>query len=535
MSACEGQLADDFERPRDPACSTLRPGPAPLRRLTRFEYDNTVRDLLGDGTRPARRLFPVEEIGNGFGNDANAMSISPSLARAYHEVARAEATMLLADAARLGEFLRCDPSLEGELACAHGFIGRFAGRAFRRPVTDEEAVLLSSLFTRVRALPQQTFHGALGAVVEATLQLPGFLYRAEWGTGPVSEGIVRVQGYEMASRLSYLLWGSMPDDELLAAAAEGRLRRPEQVRDQAWRMVDDPRARALVRFFNANQFQLEGVGGLTRDPALYPDFTEELPGLLQEETAIFLDDVIWSGPGDLHTILTANHSFMNARLAAYYGIQSGPVTSQFERVDLEPTRAAGVLTQGGLMASLTPGNSHTNPVVRGKYVLTRLLCRTPPSPPSGFAPMLPMVDLTLTTRQRFAAHSASTACSGCHQLLDPLGFAFEHYDPAGRWRDLDNGQPVDATGTITFAGSPLDGPFDGASELAEKLAVSTEVRDCWVGRWVTFAYGRAEVEADACSRLVVQQAFDRSKGNVRAMLVALTQTDAFLYRPEVTP
>lgn len=362
LSACEGRLAsDDFERPRE--CSPLTPGPAPLRRLTRFEYDNTIRDLLGDDSRPARRLFPVAEIGNGFGNDANAMSVSPSLARAYMEVAHQQATRLLADGPRFQELLACDPALEGEEACARSFVDRFAGRAFRRPVTEEERALILKAYTSVRALPGETFHSALGAAVETVLQLPGFLYRVEEGGAREGEGLVRVEGYELASRLSYLLWGSMPDEELLRAAAAGELSRREQVRAQAERMIDDPKTRAMVRFFNANQFQLEGVGELARDPLLYPGFTADLPGLLQEETSTFLDDVIWSGPGDLRTLLTAKYSFMNDRLAAYYGV-TGPTSSQFERVELDPLRTAGLLTHGGLMASLTPGNSHTNPVVR---------------------------------------------------------------------------------------------------------------------------------------------------------------------------
>ena len=530
LSGCEGAL--ESERPAGPACDAIRPGPAPLRRLSRFEYDNTVRDLLGDATRPASRLFPVEEIGNGFGNDANSQSISPSLARAYSEVAHTESTRLIADLPRLQSFLACDPAAEGEEACARGFIERFGRRAFRRPITSEEKDQLWSLFTQLRAIPELGFESSLAGVVEASLQMPGFLYRVEEGGRPVTPGVVRIEGFEMASRLSYFLWGSTPDDELLDAAAKGELSTDAEVRAQAQRMIEDPRARAVVRYFNAKHFQLEGIASISKDATLYPDFTPEIPGLLLEETNAFLDDVIWKGPGDLKSILTSKHTFMNARLAKFYGV-TGPTTDQFERVELDPARSAGVLTLGGLQASLTPGNTHTNPVVRGKYVLTRLMCRAPPHPPAGFVPMLAEADPTQTTRERYAAHSASQACSGCHQYLDPLGFAFENFDPIGRWRDFDNSKPVDATGNITFTNTPLDGPFDGPAQLADKLADSELVRDCWVGRWVTFGFGRAEVEADACSKEIVKQSYVRSKGNVRETLLSLTQTDAFLYRPQV--
>lgn len=501
-----------------------------MRRLTRFEYSNTVRDLLGDTTRPGN-TFPPEEIGNGFGNDANAVTVSYTLAEKYYDSARGIAERLVADRPRWAQTLGCDPTAMGEDACARAFIDRFGARAFRRPLSDEERDQLLGVYTSVRATELQTFDSAASAVVEAALQMPQFLYRVELYGPSVAEGIAVLDGHEMASRLSYLLWGSMPDEALFAAAQNGQLSTKEEIAAQADRMLNAPRARDVVRFFNATLFGLVGVPNITRDTAMFPTFTAEIPGLLQQETLLFLDDVIWERRGTLKTLLTADWSFMNDTLARYYGVDQtpgAPTTSAFARITLDPKRTAGFMTRGALMAALTPGSSQTNPVLRGKFVLTKLLCKSPPPPPSGFTPMPPAPDLTLTTRERFAAHTNNDACAGCHKALDPLGFAFEHYDQIGRWRALDNNKPVDATGTVSGIG--IEGSFNDAVGLAAMLAESESVSRCYVGQWQTFAYGRAHTEADACTKSSLEDAFKKSGGNIRELLIALTQTDAFLYR-----
>jgi hypothetical protein len=248
-----------------------------------------------------------------------------------------------------------------------------------------------------------------------------------------------------------------------------------------------------------------------------------------------LDYVIWDGPGDLKTLLTAPYSFMNDELARYYGVAArpnAPKGAAFERIELDPTRAAGRLTQAGLLASLTPG-TQTNPVLRGLFVRKNLLCSPPPPPPPALMVQEPSPDATLSTRERFKAHSEDATCYACHQMLDPVGFTFEHYDPVGRWRDTDNEKPIDSSGELI--GTDAAGPVADAIGLAAKLATSQDVQKCLVGQWLTYSYGRAETAEDACTREALESAFAQSGGRIKDLLIALTQTNAFLYRPAVKP
>lgn len=515
------------------ACQTKSPGPSPMRRLTRFEYNNTVRDLLGDTTHPAD-AFPPEEVGNGFGNDANALSVSRLLAEQYANIAKNVADRLISDPTRYTTALGCAPAAEGD-ACAQAFVERFGASAFRRPLITAEKDHLLGLYGQVRALPLD-FKTGIAAVVQAVLQSPQFLYRVEFGMPLASStGVLRLDHFEMASRLSYLLWGTLPDAVLLSAARAQQLGTPEQIRAQAERMLVDPRARDTVRYFNEMLFGLAGIERISKNPAQFPQFTSEIPALLKQETSHFLDYVIWEGAGDLKTIFTAKFSFMNATLAGYYGLAdrpNAPKSEAFERVDLDPSRAAGLLTQAGLMAALTPG-TQTNPVLRGLFVRKHLFCSPPPPPPPALMVKEPIADATLTTRERFKAHSQDPSCYACHQLLDPVGFAFEHYDAVGRWRDTDNGKPIDSRGDLIQ--TDVDGSVNDAVDLAAKLAESRQVQTCLVGQWLTYSYGRGETPEDACTRASLEQAFAQSGGRVKDLLVALTQTDAFLYRQPVMP
>ncbi len=504
-----------------------------MRRLTRFEYNNTVRDLLGDTTRPAD-AFPPEEIGNGFGNDANALSVSRLLAEQYVTAAKGIAERFVADTARYTATLGCDPAA-GENACAETFIEGFGASAYRRPLGPAEKAHLVALYGQVRALSLD-FKTAIGAVIQACLQAPAFLYRVEFGTAAAgSTTVLKIDDFEMASRLSYFLWGTLPDAALLTAARAKQLGTPAEVRAQAERMLGDARARDVVRYFHETLFGLAGVERISKNPQQFPEFTVQIPGLLKQETERFLDYVIWEGAGDVKTLLTANYSFMNAELAGYYGVSgrpNAPRGSSFERIDLEPSRSAGFLTQAGLLASLTPG-TQTNPVLRGLFVRKNLLCNPPPPPPPALMVKEPSPDPTLTTRERFKAHSADPSCYACHRMLDPVGFTFEHYDAVGRWRDTDNGKPIDATGEIIE--TDVAGPVANAVELAGKLAQSHEVEQCMVRNWLTYSYGRGETADDACTRASLELAFAQSGGRIKDLLVALTQTDAFLYRQPVMP
>lgn len=508
------------------------PGPAPIRRLNRFEYDNTIRDLIGDASGPATG-FP-EEVGLGFSNDAASQGFSQLLIEAYASAARKAASFAIGDAARLRALLGCDPASAGEEPCARRFIDSFGARAFRRPLSADESGDLLAVFRAVR--PGGGFNDAIAAVIETALQSPQFLYRVELGVATATPGVARLDPYEIASRLSYLFWGTMPDAELFAAAADGRLAGERGIAAQATRLLADPRARAVARYFHDALFGLPGIDGVEKNAAKFPGYTPDLRPLMREEAQRFLDHVVWDGAGDLGSLLTAPYSFVNRQLALYYGARGGvgrlPAGASFERVELDPGKRAGILTHPGVIAKLTPG-SESDPTVRGVFVRKQLLCSPPPPPPPGLNVMPPVPDPNLTTREQFAAHSQDPACAGCHRLIDPIGYGLEGYDAVGLHRTTENGKPVDVRGELVD--TDVDGPFVGAVELAAKLARSRQVEACVASHWFTFAYARSATAADACTRAMLEQALAGSGGRIRELLAALAGTPAFLYRPAQNP
>jgi hypothetical protein len=479
--------------------------------MTRREWNHTVQDLVGDDRHLADGFVPEEE-GNGFTNNADALVVTQLLAEQYLNAADAVSTRATED---LPGLLQCDPTAGDEEACVRGFLGRFGKRAYRRPLTPEEESNLMALYVTVRRDGAAVREG-VEAILQAMLQSPHFLYRVE--VGPLD-------GWALASRLSYFLWGTMPDDELFAEAEAGRLTTAAEVEAQARRMVDDPRTRETVRDFHDQWLRLTELDQLEKDPTVYPTFDPTIAALLRREAETFVDYVVWDGEGDLGALLSAPYTFLDQPLANFYGIP-GPSGEGFLRVDL-PDRASGLLSQGGLLALLAKPNQ-TSPIHRGKFVRERLLCDVLPPPPEGIVITPPEPDPSLPTRERFAAHSSNSACAGCHALMDPIGFGFEHFDGVGRWRDVENGFPIDATGHIE--GSDVEGDFDGVTDLGNRLAGSEQVRACVVRQWFRYAYGRSERDEDVCTLERLGTAFDEAGLQVKELLIALTQTDAFLSR-----
>jgi hypothetical protein len=515
----------------EPAAAALcgvepSPGPAPARRLTRWEYNNTVRDLLGDETRPAD-AFPADEEALGFSNNAAALTTSSTLVQSYLLAAEGVAERATAD---LTSLLPCAMPAGGDEACARQFVSSFGRRAFRRPLDDGEVEAMVGLY-RAGAAGGGAREG-VRLVIEALLQSPPFLYRLEFDPAPgASAASVPLGPWALASRLSYFLWGSMPDDELFAAAEAGRLAGPDEVAAEARRMLADPRARAMVARFHEEWLDYDRVLAVGRGKSAqyFPEWSADYAPLMLEEARAFVGHVVFDDPaGDLTTLLTAPYTFVNARLGSFYGLEGAPAGEAFGRV--EAGGRAGLLTLGALLA-FHAHSDQTSPVHRGQLVRERLLCDPVPPPPPEVTISVPAVDAGATARERFAQHSRGAACAGCHAKLDPIGFGFENFDGVGRFRATEpGGAPVDAAGELK--GTDVDGQFVGAAELAARLARSGQVRDCYVAQWFRFAHGRGEeAEADRCTLATLREAFGASGGNVRELLVAMTRTDAFLFRP----
>jgi hypothetical protein len=510
-----GPAAGEVEK----ACKVRDAGPSPIRRLTRWEYDNTVRDLLGDTSRPAGR-FPPDERGAGFTNDATNLSVSPLHIENYLDAAEKVVTAATTD---LGKLVPCDPAT-GDAACAGRFLDSWGKRAWRRPLDAEEKAAMLKVFST--GMAGDGFASGIRMMMQVMLQAPQFLYRVELGAGRVGTNMVKLTPYETASRLSYLFWGSMPDSELLAAADAGKLESKEQVAAQAQRLMKDERARQILSIFNEQWLDLEGVAAADKDGTLFPAFEPELLVLFQRETSQFLEEVMWKGDASLTTLLTAPYSYVNGKLAAFYGIK-GVTGEAFQKVTLDPAQRAGFLTQAAFLA----GHSlptQTDPVRRGKFVREQFFCQIPPPPPPDLMVRPPDLAPNLTTRERFAQHATDAQCATCHKLMDPIGLGFENFDALGQWRDTEAGRAIDASGELVL--TDVDGPFVGPRELGKKLTESAMVRSCLVKQWFRFGYGRSEMPEDQCTIETLKALYDSKGRNARELLVALTQTDTFMFR-----
>lgn len=499
-------------------CASPDPGRSPLRRLNREEWNNTIRDLVGDDRRLASK-FVLDEQGDGFTNNADALIVTDLGAYQYMDAAEAVAQ---AAVTRLASLLPCDPQKTGEMACAQQFVEVFGRRAFRRPLTPQEVQRFVALWNTGRT--GGTFADGIELLVQMFLQSPHFLYRVERGLPAQARGnAVPLTSYEMAARLSYFVWGSMPDDDLFKAAAEDRLATPAGIEAQVRRLLADKRSHEMVATFHREFLDLEGMGGLVKNSPLW---TASLKDALYREATTFVEEVFWND-GRTDTMLAAPYSYLNADLARHYGA-TGPTGDTLVKTPLDPKQRAGIVTMAGLLALHSYGDQ-SSPIHRGEFVRERLLCQPLPAPPNDVVIEPPKVDPKASTKQRFAQHSGDPACAGCHKLMDPIGLGFEHYDFMGRWRDRDGNFPVDDEGEV-FASVDLDGKFKGGVELAQKLAASASVRQCFAAQWFRYANGRAETNADACTMSRLGKRLDENGHDLRDLLIAIATSDAFRYR-----
>ncbi len=497
----------------------------PLRLLTRAEYDLTVRDLLGATHKPSRD-FPREPLAHGLDNDAVLNQVTGAHVSGYLEAAEFLAKDTLVN--RRSTVVPCGTK---DQACGELFIATTGLKAFRRPLNAEERANLNTLFTTINAT--EGFDGAIEVTLQSMLQSPQFLYRDEQALGPVPMAVVTLGGFELASRLSYFLWGTMPDEQLLEAAANGTLETPEGLEREARRMLADGRsADGMMRFFS-QWLYLDGVENTEKNPAVYPQFSPALATAWRASLELFVRDVL-AREGTLSALLTSNVMYTNDSMSMYG--PSAP-SAAFVRNEMPGTQRKGLLTQPGFLAfkAMPDGSS---PVRRGIFVLDQLMCEVPPPPPAGANITPPAPSVSNTTRERFAAHSQSEGCIGCHRFIDPVGFTFENYDGMGLWRDTENGQAIDATGGVKISrDTQVIGEVTGVAELSAKLSTSRNVHDCVAKEFYRFALGRSLTQADTCTTTLVGDRFMKSGGNFKELMLAIVQSDSFRRNanPEMTP
>jgi len=495
-----------------------------LRRLTHSQYNHTVRDLLGDETRPADR-FPKEDFVHGFTNQAEGQPVSPLLAEAY-----ARAAERLARAAfRGGDSRGLVPCRLDAAGCRGEFIRTFGRKAFRRPLDEVEVKRYVALFAQ-----EKDFLNGAQVVVETMLQSPHFLFHLAPGA------------YGVASRLSYFLWDTLPDEGLFQATERGELDSPAGVERQVTRMLRDSRAQDALDEFLAQWMRFDRLRNAIRDRRLFPEFTAELVSGMTEETRRLFRALVWDD-GDFREFFTASYSYLSPELAKLYGVP--PPREPWGRVEFAPdSERAGVLGQATFLA-LTSKPAETSPTERGLFVREHFLCQVVPPPPAGVNTTLPPVtdEKPMTTRQRLQIHLSNPACSGCHSLVDPVGFGFEKFDAVGKHREKQlvtifptfdetstkrKVQPTEYKLDIEADGDVLglkDGRFKSPRQLGEILAGEPGCQKCVVKMLFRWANGRPEEPED---QPLIEAALERFRQSglkfrelVAATAVSLSSTD----------
>jgi hypothetical protein len=534
LPACDGTISGLLGSRADelnPCTSTVTVGSAPMRRLSHDEYRHSLTDVFDQPALEAAvsaqaKALLADSQSLGFRNGAAFLDVKLVLAQQYMDAAEALSTAATSD---LGKLLPCTESGDG-LACATQFIEAFGKRLYRRPLTAAEVQAYQKVYGDARA-SSSDFKTGIQWLVFTFLQSPGFLYRVELDVagGP---GVRPVTPLELASRLSFLFWQSVPDAALLEAAEGGQLSDKADVEREARRLLADPRSQRVFGFFE-QWLALGRLSGMSRDPTAFPNLDPKLPELLMGETEAFVKGVVFEGDGRLETLLTAPYTFLNQPLAKHYGY-SGITGEAFQKFTY-PGRRAGLLMLGGVMASNDVA-TRTSIIRRGAGIRTRIMCQIIPTPPS-VVPALGPIDANLSQADRLAIHRTDPNCAVCHLRIDSLGSPFEAIDPVGRDRTLDEaGRAVQTAGELTGSvDQELNGVVSDGLEMVGKLAQSAEVSSCFTTQLYRFSQGRKEEDSDACSRYQLTERFRSTSGDIRELLVAMSQMDDFLYRRATPP
>ena len=492
-----------------------------VRRLSQTEIDNSVDDLLGDDTRPATQYL-IEDDYSPYDNDYTGQLPSQALIDAVEVMSKDVAERLVADATRRDAVVGCTPTGPGDEDCFRSFVSAFGRKVFRRELTAEDVdpyVGLLAFATEDNPYVDNDFYTAVALAIQAMLMDPEFLYRIEVGTPTAEDPTVhRLDGFEIAARLSYLLWGTTPDDELLADAAAGNLDGAAGRRTAATRMLESDKARRQLRRFHSMWLGYRAIPG---DPQLLAGFARE--------TSALIDRVVFEQKQSYVELFMSNQTYVDDALADHYGFdrpQGGEGWVDYP----DGSKRAGILSHGSLLAGFSKF-SDTSPTQRGILVRTRLMCETiPPPPPTVDVDQPPSGQDAVCKADRYAAHVEVASCANCHNGMDPIGFGLENFDVAGRWRDHDDGLPectIDGIGHM-----PTGETFSGPQELAELLLQEDRIQRCAVKQYLSYAIGRKP-------KPIEDQPIDDLTGKLREtdyrfdeMILEYVASDAFALKME---
>ena len=536
-------------------CLLNDPGHVTLRRLNRAEYNNTVRDLCGVDIHPAD-AFPNDDVGYGFDNIGDVLSISPLLMEKYVAVAAKVAHATMGGQSKLMEQLDTfDPPDATRSTVARKFLTYFVQRAYRRPAAKDDVDRLVH-YVELAHSQGETFQQGMEYAMTAAMCSPNFLFRIETNIPGVPLAPAPVKGsgkrgskvrlhvahsksgtdgsllndFALASRLSYFLWSSMPDDELYNLAAKGKLHDPTVLVAQAKRMLKDPRAGALADNFAGQWLQLRNLANVSPDTKRFTGFDDGLRKAMKTETEMFFQTIVGEDRSVLD-FLDARYTFLNEQLAKHYGID-GIQGGNFRRVTLVGDQRGGILSQASLL-TVTSNPTRTSPVKRGKWVMENLLgTPLPPAPPN--VPALsddkkgPLVG---TLRQRMEQHRANPVCAGCHSNMDPIGFGMENYDAVGKWRTEDGESKIDPSGVL-----PDGSKFSSPAQLKQiLLSKKSQFVHCLSEKLMTYALGRGLERTDRCTLDGIVTASAKQGDRFSSLVAGIVQSDPFRKQRESGP
>lgn len=515
-------------------------GPSPIRRLSRVEYNNIVRDLGLDpnNTQPANQFVAEQKISGNFNTNSYAPVSGTLINQQYLQAAETLAAAAVTGS-NLSTLVSC--ASQANAACAQTFIGSFANRAFRGQLDSTESAALLALYTTVSA--QFDFATGIQAVLEAILTSPRFLYVLEFGQTGTSGDAVPLTPMELATRLSLYLWRSIPDQTLMTAASNGQLVTASDITTQATRMLADPKASGALQDFANQWLDIENMDGVTKDTQ-FQTWTGTLAHELHTETLTTFQNSVTVDNTSYTSLLTSTSSYLNSDLSAWYQNPTG-TTVQGTDTNYKKTSAGtgrvGILTDASVLAS----HAHTSlpsPTLRGRLIRQQILCEPVPDPPASVGgvpiPPPPATLGTETTRQKYLDHvAANSACNTCHQYMDWIGFGFDEYDATGALyaNGQENGQTIDPSGKfISESSSDISGTFADAPSMITDLSQSAQVDQCFALEQMRYALGRVEAQQDACSAQQIYQAFSSNSFNIQKLLIAVVTSNSFMYRTPVS-
>lgn len=497
---------------------TIQYQPATIRRLSNLEITNSVQDVFMGGAKLSQNPLPLVTVPDGFDNRIGSLDVSTSFMTSLQTVA--ELASAYAEK-NIDTLITCN---RAQSSCISGYINNVGRRAFRRPLTPAEQTEYMNVYNTE----------SIRGLVEAMVQSPNFIYRTELGSSNGQQGIASLTPFETAAALSYFILKSAPDDILLDAAAADQLSSPAQRAAQVKRLLQLPRAQSGVNSIMLQWLQLIDSDAMTGTfSSKFPQFTKTVANSAITETDTFVKREIFNGQAKWKNLFLSSTSYLDQNLAVIYGADFPANTPPFSPIVQNSAERKGLLTQTSFLASRA-NSGEFSPVHFGKFVATQIFCNAIPPPPPDVPALDPDPTGALTPRQRFANHEKVKVCASCHTMMDPMGWAFEKYNPLGQFQPVQNG--VVLTGAGKIVGTDVDGSFTDAPKMSAMIAESAKAQKCFTSKVYEYALGRPAYDQEALSLIVLDSIsksgarFIKSDSDIKDLLGSIAESEAFVKR-----